>query len=168
MSRSDLRFEVWKTVFVKRDMRVYMIDLYTEICKPVLQLDFTAHGIVESLSEFGLGSFVSNSANFWKRFPNEKLTGGFFGIFFLFIYFIQHCFICRPSYSNLCRRMLRPNPGLLQLWHWESDSLTTRLDLLHPIEKLVCIKNLRFKYPSWLLKLFFKRNGGKADWAKQQ
>jgi hypothetical protein len=33
-----------------------MIDLLREICKPVLKLDFnfTAHGIVESLSEFEL------------------------------------------------------------------------------------------------------------------
>jgi hypothetical protein len=30
-----------------------MIDLLREIRKPVLKLDFTAHGIIESLSEFG-------------------------------------------------------------------------------------------------------------------
>jgi hypothetical protein len=34
-------------------MGVYMSDLYREICKPVLKLDFTAHGIMESLSELG-------------------------------------------------------------------------------------------------------------------
>jgi hypothetical protein len=28
-----------------------MIDLYEEICKQVLKLDFTAHGIMKSLSE---------------------------------------------------------------------------------------------------------------------
>jgi hypothetical protein len=27
---------------------------------------------------------------------SEKLTGGFFGFYFV-MYFIQHCFICRPS-----------------------------------------------------------------------
>jgi hypothetical protein len=32
-------------------MGVYIIDM-REICKPVLKLDFTAHCIVESLSEF--------------------------------------------------------------------------------------------------------------------
>jgi hypothetical protein len=32
-----------------------MIDLWREICKPVLKLDFSAHGIMESLSEFELG-----------------------------------------------------------------------------------------------------------------
>jgi hypothetical protein len=32
----------------------YMIDLYRDICKPVLKLDFTVHGIMEALSEFGL------------------------------------------------------------------------------------------------------------------
>ncbi len=31
----------------------------------------------------------------------------------------------------LCRRMLGSNPGLLGLWHWQSDALTTRLDLIH-------------------------------------
>ncbi len=36
-------------------MGVYMIDLYRKKCKPVLKLDFTAHCITESLSEFGLG-----------------------------------------------------------------------------------------------------------------
>jgi hypothetical protein len=35
-------------------MGVYMIDLYRDICRPVLKLDLTAHGIVESLSEFEL------------------------------------------------------------------------------------------------------------------
>jgi hypothetical protein len=33
-----------------------MIDLSREICKQVLKLDFTAHGIMESLSEFGLSN----------------------------------------------------------------------------------------------------------------
>ncbi len=48
--RSDLRFEAWKPVFVKRDMRVWVISRE----RPVLKLDFSAHGIMESLSEFGL------------------------------------------------------------------------------------------------------------------
>ncbi len=31
----------------------------------------------------------------------------------------------------LCRRMLLFNPGLLRLWHWQSNALTTRLDFIH-------------------------------------
>jgi hypothetical protein len=36
-----------------------------EICKLVLKLDFTAHGITESLSEFGL---------WWEREGSQKLA----------------------------------------------------------------------------------------------
>ncbi len=46
--------------FLAKDiyMGVYMIDLLRETCKSVLKLDFfTAHGIMEFLSEFGLMVF---------------------------------------------------------------------------------------------------------------
>ncbi len=59
--RSDLRFEVWKPVFVQRDLGVYTIDLLREICnKPVLKRDFTAHGIIVS---FGISSQTAQ----WTR-----------------------------------------------------------------------------------------------------
>ncbi len=35
------------------------------------------------------------------------------------MYFIQHCFICRPSDSNVSEDA-RSNPGLLRLRHWQS------------------------------------------------
>ncbi len=38
-----------------------------------------------------------------------------------------------------CRRMLGWNWGLLRLRHWQSDALTTRLDLLHSVPKLGCL-----------------------------
>ncbi len=38
-----------------------MIDLQREICKPALKLDFTAHSMMESLSEFGPGVVVGQT-----------------------------------------------------------------------------------------------------------
>jgi hypothetical protein len=31
----------------------------------------------------------------------------------------------------LCQRMLEPNPVRMQLWHWQTEVQTTRLDLIH-------------------------------------
>jgi hypothetical protein len=39
-------------------MEVYMVDLQREICKPVPKLDFSAHSIMKSLSEFRLGVYT--------------------------------------------------------------------------------------------------------------
>ncbi len=57
----------------------------------------------------------------------------FFGRFFFFLsYYIQHCFICRPSVSTV-----PTDPGPLQLVHWQSDALTTRLDLIRTRPDLI-------------------------------
>ena len=57
----------------------------------------------------------------------------FLGDFLLFFsYYIQHCFICRPSDPTVPTEDAGSNPGPLQLVHWQSDVLTTRLDLIRP------------------------------------
>ncbi len=45
----------------------------------------------------------------------------------------------------LCRRMLGSS-GLLRLWHWQSDALTTRLDLIHMYKYIKKSKKIPLTY----------------------
>jgi hypothetical protein len=49
-----------------------------------------------------------------------------------FKYFDEQWFICQPSDSTMSEDAgLGSSPGLLRLGLWQSDALTTQLDLIH-------------------------------------
>jgi hypothetical protein len=53
----------------------------------------------------------------------------------LMSYYIQRCFICRPSDSTVpTDAVIQPRTVATgQLVHWQSDALTTRLDLIRAL-----------------------------------
>ncbi len=75
----------------------------------------------------------SSQIRFYNSVSIDQIA---FNVFFkkggllLFVYSIQHCFICRPSDSTVSEDTVI-KPRTVASRHLLSDTLTTRLDLIH-------------------------------------